>query len=282
MEQLNLSQSMYALMTGNPPLVDFNIDALNVPHHDWPSTTPQIRSSLFIRAVCLTCSEIKVQLQSPIDIANRIEALQRLKEKAFRVEAGMRNWTENRAEWQPRLKDVSLESMDIRTFAHSDLVEYHDSSFPLTHWNLYRTSRIALHETLLKADLNLQVHFDSLLAQASPQHLPATAIRPSFLLSPHERHYCQTTLSNMSSQLLGTIPHILGGIDSQGTVHNPILHGSRACAGKAHQGLPVIWPLRIIKRSLYTDDRQKYLATEALKRIGWGMGIRQALEVAHT
>ena len=269
-------------MTSNPPLVDFNIDGLNSPHPDWPSFTPQIHSSLFLRAVCLVCSEIKVQLQDPFYTTEGIQELRRLKEEGFRVEASMRNWTKNCAKWQPRLKDVSLESTSIRMFAHSDLVEYHDSSFPLTHWNLCRTSRIALHEALLKADLSLQPHFDSPSIQAPLPSLPATTVRVISLLTPHERRRCQSTLSNMSSQLLGTIPYIVGDIDSQGTIHNPTLHGSRACAGKSHQGLPVIWPLRIIKRSMYTDDRQKFLATEALKRIGWGMGIRQALEVAHT
>ena len=273
---------MYSLMTGNPPLVDFQADTLNSPHDSWPSFTPQVHSSLFVRAVCLVCSEIKAQLHNPMCTPEGFEGLRQLKKEAFRIEASMRNWTENLAKWQPCLKEVSLESMDIRIFAHSDLVEYHDSSFPLTHWNLYRTSRIALHETLLGADISLQAQFDTLLAQTPAHPLSTTSPQPFVLLNPQERHHCQTALSNMSSQLLGTIPYILGSIDSQGTIHNPLLHGSRACAGKAHQGLPVIWPLRIIKRSLYTDDHQKHLATEALKRIGWGMGIRQALEVAHT
>ena len=268
-------------MTGSPPLVDFTPGILYNPQWYWKPTEPQIRTHVFSRDVSLLCSAIKAQGQKPTYTDKDIDELRQLKDEAFRVEAAMQDWTGTMAEWQPRLKDVSLHTMNIRQFAHSDLVEYHEGSFPLTHWNLYRANRIALHETLLNADRSVQMHFDQILSQESSgtlTDLPSTSFRSFLALD--ERHHCHTTLSNMSSQLLGTIPYILGDIDSQGIVYNPILHGPRACAGKAHQGLPVVWPLRMIKRSSYTNERQKRLATEALTKIGWGMGIRQALEVA--
>ena len=268
-------------MTGSSPLVNFEIDSLYSPQWDWKPPKPQIRSSLFSRAICLLCSDIKALVLKPIYTNKDIEELRRLKDETFRVEAGMQDWTGDRAEWQPRQKDISLDSIETRNFAHSDLVEYHESSFPLTHWTLYRASRIALHEALLGADRKVHVHLNDSLTPEPSHSTIEPATKTSSLLTPDERHHCQNTLSNMSSQLLGTMPYILGDIDSHGVVYNPLVHGPRACAGKAHQGIPIIWPLRMIKRSLYTDERQKRLATEALRKIGWGMGIRQALEVAN-
>ena len=192
----------------------------------------------------------------------------------------MQDWTDHLPEWQPRLKDVSLHSIDIRQFSHSDLVEYHQSAFPLTNWNLYRISRMVMYKTLLETDCCFQENTSSSI---SPGFAPSSANRTPFtffFLTPEERNSCQTMFVNLSCQLLATIPYTLGEINSQGVVFNPFLHGPRACAGNAFPGLTNVWPLRMIRESPYTTDRQKYLAKVALKRIGGTMGIRQALEVA--
>ena len=272
---------IYALLTGNHPLLDFDLDSLPPLAPDsWQTYHPRVRLTKFIRAVCSLCSDLKALAKKLSHTADDVKQLQQLKVDVFRIEDGMQDWTRDLPAWQPYHKEVSLHSTDIRQFAHSDLVEYHQNAFALTNWNLYRISRMVLHKTLLEIDRFFQVNAERpILPEFAPAISTQIPLIPSFL-TLEERHSCQTTFVSLSSQVLGTIPYTLGEIDSKGMVFNPLLHGPRSCAGKAFPGLTIVWPLRMIKQSPYTTDRQKHLAKEALKRIGWTMGIRQALEVA--
>jgi hypothetical protein len=143
-----------------------------------------------------------------------------------------------------------------RTGSSSQAVHVYSHMWMASLWNFYRTGRIALHSTLLEcADfLDITEWSGHEAREGSPS-------------SKYAKSICAIDL--IISEICASILFILGDVDSDGK----FLQKRR----QALAGFHFMWPLYIVKNCQYATSEQVTLCQAALKRIGYIMGIKQAL-----
>jgi hypothetical protein len=129
--------------------------------------------------------------------------------------------------------------------------------------NLYRGARIRLQHFLISL-------FNHVEKFASPISDLTSLNR--------RRHKNVLTARAMAQEILETVPYALG--DSIATTADNTLPipSPRSWA----DALRLVWPLAVVLWSPSGLHHQREMAQAALHRIGWKMGIRQALTVAST
>lgn len=79
-------------------------------------------------------------------------------------------------------------------------------------------------------------------------------------------------MSGMLDGICGSVPYNLRQIDSTG---NQPDHASQRVVG----GAGIVWPLKTVLSCPYGSDVHKAFATNALKEIGYSIGVKKALVV---
>lgn len=128
-------------------------------------------------------------------------------------------------------------------------------------YNLYRSSRVVLHEFRLRCATTL----GSQGGQRS--------------LSPEQNYDASvwesaSTIRVVAEDIRASVPFCLGDVDENGfTISEPLRPGVLAGA------YLLLWPLLVVRLATCTTKEQREFATSTLERIGNEFGIKQALEL---
>jgi hypothetical protein len=265
---------MYALMAGKKS-----------PFHDWQAlldclkdrpftkSSPIARGSYFHDQVADLCSHIKSLSELSTDQTDMYEQALCLKEAALDLDKYALDWPGHDPKWQPHFCN-GMSTPPTMEQATGRPVQYFRDLFTLRHWNFFRAVRIVLHETILQFDL---VNGGSTATPASSES--STDCRRA-LLSNDERRCCAKIITDMADNVLDTLPFLFGEVDSAGQMRSLNQGDMSLIIGQTATATMSIWLLRMIKMSTHTRSLQKELATEGLYRIGWTIGVRQALTAA--
>jgi len=154
---------------------------------------------------------------------------------------------------------------EILTWIRSEPVSsrLHPSDLPmLAIWNMYRSVRSRLQYSLLE----LLAFLAKLPAPASNQHSIQQRRQNSVLI-----------IRSMAQEIVDSTPYALGGPDT--STLDDKAHTPRPRSWS--DALRLLWPLRLMSWSPLILPHQKEIGQAALRRIGWEMGIRQALTSPH-
>ena len=264
---LTFHQKMYALMTGNrSPLDDWEpvLDGIRKARNTLNS--PMTRGARFHHQVADLCSQMKSMSNFSSERTDMCEKAFHLKQAALDLDTSALDWYGDDPKWRPRFVSHGTTPPDTAQ-SGGRAVEYFPDFLTFRHWNFFRATRIVLQETLLHFD---QLNGGSATSLASHQ----------FTLSVSERRRCANTIADVANDILNTLPFLYGDVDNTGKMVSTKQHASSHWPGQTPLASLTTWPLRMIKLSEHTSSPQKYLATEALYKIGRTLGVRQALTVA--
>ncbi len=203
--------------------------------------------------VCATAEELRTSKQN-------VESRQRLldlMQEAEEVDKELQNWNQGPIPWWVYQDIGDIQGLETSTPGHtnsaSQAVHIYQDSWIACLWNFYRTGRIALHSMLLEcADfLDISEWSGHEAREGSPS-------------SKYAKSICV-----IDGMICASIPFVMGDVNKEGK----LMDSNR----KAIAGFHLMWPLYVAKNCPYALPEQVAAVQSTLRRIGYGMGIRQAL-----
>jgi hypothetical protein len=255
------------------------------PLHDWQplldwlkdrpyaKSSPIARGSYFHDQVADLCSHIKSLSELSTDRTDMYERALSLKEAALDLDKSALDWPGHDPKWQPHFCN-RMSTPPTMERSTGRPAQYFRDLFTLRHWNFFRAVRIVLQETILQFD-----HINGGFTATPASSQSSTDCRRA-LLSNDERRCCAKIIADTADNVLDTLPFLFGEVDSAGQMLSLKQGNLSLIPGQTPTAAMSIWLLRMIKVSNHTRSLQKDLATEALYRIGWKIGLRQALTAA--
>lgn len=139
------------------------------------------------------------------------------------------------------------------------VLTYGSMILPALH-NMYRASRIVLHELRLRCAAGLSSRVRMLQ--------DGTQVEQNYDESVWQS---ATIIRAVAEDIRASLPYCLGDTDSEGSPKSEPL-----CPGVLAGAYLLLWPLVVMRLATCTTKEQRQAATSALERIGNDFGIKQA------
>jgi hypothetical protein len=196
---------------------------------------------------------------SPLEIINEL----------LQVDRQVVSWRAN-PRWAYKMVPVS----DFSTFGPdptvaplTDMVELHADIWMIYEWNYHRTSRMIVHEQLIRC-------IDTLLSSSSPAAATPSSATATVLRDTSRDSLA--TVHSLAEQVLATVPQSFGDVDHIGRVHDQERFGPPRCRGIGAYML--LWSIKMIcSPGTMTTADQKRRGKIVFERIREYTGMKSHL-----
>jgi len=142
-----------------------------------------------------------------------------------------------------------------------EYIQLHHDVWIAYEWNYHRTARIIMHEHLLLC-----------LGRLESSHIGRDGAFQTDQRSVKQASI--TIIRALADEVLSTVPQSLGDIDHQGNI---LVNSSHTPKCKGIGGYFLLWPIKIIKRTLSATPQQRAVAQGIFERIRECTGMKAVL-----